>query len=118
MELSLQITLTVVVVLFLLMIVNDLRRGKLIFQYSLIWFVLAFALLLCIIFPQIPISLAAFVGVEVPSNFVFLVEGVFVLVILVSLTAIVSKQRMQIIRLTQQLAILERRVRELENKMK
>lgn len=118
MELSLQISLLVAVLLFLALIINDLRRGKLIFQYSLIWFVLAFMLLVCILVPELPFAAAALIGVEVPSNFVFLVEGLFVLLILVSLTAIVSKQRMHIIRLTQHMAIMEKRLRELEEKTK
>ena len=116
MTLSLQIFLFAVVVAFMLVIVNFLRNGKLTFQYSLIWFVLGFVLMLCIIFPDILISASHIVGVEVASNFVFLVEGIFVLVLLISLTLIVSKQRKQIVRLTQRMAILERRLRELETK--
>lgn len=116
MVLSLQIFLFVVVCVFLLVIVNYLRNGKLTFQYSLIWFVLAFALMVCIIFPDILINASHIVGVEVASNFVFLVEGIFVLVLLISLTLIVSKQRKQIVRLTQRMAIMERRLRELEEK--
>ena len=72
--------------------------------------------MLCIIFPDILINASHIVGVEVASNFVFLVEGIFVLVLLISLTLIVSKQRKQIVRLTQRMAILERRLRELEEK--
>ena len=111
-----QVFLTVTVLIFMLVIVNYLIKGTLTFQYSLIWFVLAFALLVCILFPNILISLSHLVGVEVASNFVFLVEGIFVLVLLISLTLIVSKQRKQIVRLTQRMAIIEKRLRALEEK--
>ena len=116
MGIALQVFLTVTVLIFMLVIVNYLRKGTLTFQYSLIWFVLAFALLVCILFPNILISLSHLVGVEVASNFVFLVEGIFVLVLLMSLTLIVSKQRKQIVRLTQRMAIIEKRLRALEEK--
>lgn len=116
MDTSLQIFLFLVVVIFLLVIVNYLRKGKLTFQYSLIWFVVAFALMFCILFPDVLINFSHIVGVEVASNFVFLAEGVFVLVILISLTLIVSKQRKQIVRLTQRMALMEKRLRELEKK--
>lgn len=116
MGIALQVFLTVTVLIFMLVIVNYLRKGTLTFQYSLIWFVLAFALLICILFPDILISLSHLVGVEVASNFVFLVEGIFVLVLLISLTLIVSKQRKQIVRLTQRMAIIEKRLRALEEK--
>ena len=116
MGIALQVFLTVTVLIFMLVIVNYLRKGTLTFQYSLIWFVLAFALVVCILFPHILISLSHLVGVEVASNFVFLVEGIFVLVLLISLTLIVSKQRKQIVRLTQRMAIIEKRLRALEEK--
>ena len=116
MGIALQVFLTVTVLIFMLVIVNYLRKGTLTFQYSLIWFVLAFALLVCILFPNILISLSHLVGVEVASNFVFLVEGIFVLVLLISLTLIVSKQRKQMVRLTQRMAIIEKRLRALEEK--
>ena len=116
MGLALQIFMFMNVMIFMAVIVNYLRKGTLTFQYSLIWFVLAFALLVCIIFPDILINLSHVVGVEVASNFVFLVEGIFVLVLLISLTLIVSKQRKQIVRLTQRLAIVEKRLRALEDK--
>lgn len=114
MSVALQVFLFAVVVAFLLVIVNYLRKGKLTFQYSLIWFVLSFTLMVCILFPNVLIDASHIVGVEVASNFVFLVEGIFVLVLLISLTLIVSKQRKQIVRLTQCVAILEQRLRALE----
>ena len=104
MGIALQVFLTVTVLIFMLVIVNYLRKGTLTFQYSLI------------LFPNILISLSHLVGVEVASNFVFLVEGIFVLVLLISLTLIVSKQRKQIVRLTQRMAIIEKRLRALEEK--
>ena len=118
MGIALQVFLFVTVLIFMAVIVNYLRKGTLTFQYSLIWFVLAFALLVCIVFPDVLISLSHVVGVEVASNFVFLVEGIFVLVLLISLTLIVSKQRKQIVRLTQRMAIIEKRLRALEENQK
>jgi len=118
MHTSLQIFLFAVIFVFFLVIVNYLRNGKLTFQYSLIWFVAGVALLICVLFPNLLIAISHIIGVEVASNFVFLVEGVFVLVILISLTLIVSKQRKQIVRLTQRMALMEKRLRELEEKIK
>lgn len=111
---SLQVVLFLLVLTFLLVIVNYLRNGKLTFQYSLIWFVVGFGLMFCILFPDILIGFSHIIGVEVASNFVFLAEGVFVLILLLSLTLIVSKQRKQIVRLTQRMALMEKRLRELE----
>ena len=57
-----------------------------------------------------------FVGVETPMNGLFAMLIFAVLVILMSLTAIVSKLNEKSKRIIQALALLEKRVRELEGK--
>ncbi|MBC5786874.1 DUF2304 domain-containing protein [Clostridium facile] len=116
MSLALQIVLLVLVVIFLLAIIHLLRKGKLSLKYSLIWIFSSIILLIMIIFPQLSIQVSKWIGVEVPSNFIFMLEGIFVLVILISLTLIVSNQTSRLTRLTQAVAILERRIRDLEEK--
>lgn len=116
MSFALQIVLLVLVFIFLLVIVHLLRKGKLSLKYSLIWIFSSIILLIMIIFPQLSIQVSKWVGVEVPSNFIFMIEGVFVLIILISLTLIVSNQTSRLTRLTQTIAILERRIRDLEEK--
>ena len=56
-------------------------------------------------------------GIASPVNTVFVLEGLFVLFILLSLTSIVSGLNRKIYRLTQYEALLEGRVRELEKKL-
>ena len=116
MSLALQIVLLVLVVIFLLAIIHLLRKGKLSLKYSLIWIFSSIILLIMIIFPQLSIQVSKWIGVEVPSNFIFMLEGIFVLVILILLTLIVSNQTSRLTRLTQAVAILERRIRDLEEK--
>ena len=116
MSLALQIVLLVLVVIFLLAIIHLLRKGKLSLKYSLIWIFSSIILLIMIIFPQLSIQVSKWIGVEVPSNFIFMLEGIFVLVILILLTLIVSNQTSRFTRLTQAVAILERRIRDLEEK--
>ena len=116
MSLALQIVLLGLVVIFLLAIIHLLRKGKLSLKYSLIWIFSSIILLIMIIFPQLSIQVSKWIGVEVPSNFIFMLEGIFVLVILISLTLIVSNQTSRLTRLTQAVAILERRIRDLEEK--
>ena len=116
MSLALQIVLLVLVVISLLAIIHLLRKGKLSLKYSLIWIFSSIILLIMIIFPQLSIQVSKWIGVEAPSNFIFMLEGIFVLVILISLTLIVSNQTSRLTRLTQAVAILERRIRDLEEK--
>lgn len=116
MEIVLQSVLLALVLAFLAVIINFLRKGTLTLKYSLIWIAACIALIVFLLIPVVPEKLAALMGIEVASNFVFLLEGIFVLIILISLTLIVSKQNSRIVRLIQATAILEKRIRQLENK--
>ena len=115
MELVLHLVLLALVLIFLISIFNFLRKGTLTLKYSLIWIAACFVLLLLLLIPGLPQHLADIIGIEVSSNFVFMLEGIFVLIILISLTLIVSKQNTRIVRLVQITATLEERIRKLEN---
>lgn len=74
-------------------------------------------MLVVTIFPGIVNWATGLVGIVAPTNFVFFLEGAFVLVILLSLTSIVSNLNSKIYRLTQSQALLEKRIRDLETKV-
>lgn len=114
MSTELRFFLIIGVVLFLMIIISMLKRKKLNLKYTLVWLFAAIFMLLAAIMPDQVGNLAHFIGIETPSNFVFVLEGMFVLVILLSITAIVSHLNLKIYKLVQMQAILEKRVRELE----
>ncbi len=118
MNLTLQLFLIAVIIIFFMFIVHLLRKGTLSLKYSLLWLGAAVVLFVMVIIPQLPQMIAELVGVEVSSNLVFMAEGIFVLLMLISLTAIVSKQNARLLRLSQNVAVLEKRIRELEEKVK
>lgn len=115
---ALQILLLVLVLASEGAIILLLKKGPLTLKYALVWLLLGLVLLVMVIFPDLFISLSHFLGFEVSSNFIFLVEGIFVLVILVSLTVIVSRHTAKLTRLIQTIGILDKRVRELEEILK
>ncbi len=117
MELILQLVLLGLVLIFLAVIINFLRKGTLTLKYSLIWIAACFALLIFLLIPQLPKALASLIGIKVSSNLIFMLEAIFVLIILISLTLIVSKQNSRIVKLIQNAAIMESRIRKLENKL-
>ena len=112
--LELRILLIVGAVVYLGIILILLRRKKLNVQYSLIWLASAVILLLFAIFPYIVAVLRDILGIEMPVNLVFTLLFVFVLLLLLSLSTIVTGFSAKIHRLTQTQALLEERVRRLE----
>ncbi len=113
---KLQITLVIGALSYLLVIFFLLKKKRLNIRYSLLWLAGALVMLLFACFPYLVKVLRYYTGVEVVSNLVFLMVIVFMMFILLSLTAAVSGQAEKLKRLTQVNALLEKRLRELEKK--
>lgn len=72
-------------------------------------------MLVLAVFPQILGWLAALVGIYDPTNALFAFMFFCVIILLMSITAIVSKLNEKSKQLIQSVALLEKRVRELED---
>lgn len=116
MRLSLQIFLILSIILYLSIIIHLLRKKNINLQYSLIWIFSGVAMLLISAFPDTIVVIAKIIGIIDPVNVVFVLEGMFVLLILISLTTIVSHLSDRNRQLVQSLSMLEERVRKLERK--
>ncbi len=114
MSVILRIFLIISVIIFLTVIIHYLVKKKLNLKYSLTWLAAGIGMLILSIFPSIVEHVGRLVGINTPVNTVFLFAGMFMLLIIFTLTIIVSHLNMRIYRLTQTQALLEKRVRELE----
>lgn len=114
MSLKVTVTLVIGILFYLMIIVMLIKKEQLNLKYTLLWLFSALALIVLAVVPQFPSFIAKVMGIATPSNAIFVIEGLFVLLILLSLTSIVSTQMLRIRRLTQTQAILEKRIRELE----
>ncbi len=103
---------------FLFLIFLFVKHGRLSVRFSLAWFALGGVLLVFAAFPLVAKMLRALLRFEVVSNMVFTLLFVFVLLVLLILSAAASTQTEEIKRLAQQSAILEHRVRQLEDALK
>ena len=103
-------------VILLLIIFVLLKKGKMTVKYSLLWLGLAVVLVIFAICPYVVYVLRDLLDVEMPVNLVFMLMFCFVLVVLISLSIAVRQLAEKCKRLTQENALLEKRVRELEKK--
>jgi hypothetical protein len=110
----LQIFFTIGSFVFLGIIIFFIRKETLSLKYSLLWLFATLVMLIVSIFPGILRYFADIFGFALSSNALFSLLFGFVIVILLSLTSIVSKQTEKIKTLVQANALLEKRVRELE----
>jgi hypothetical protein len=103
-------------VAFLGLIVELVRRRALAAEYSLVWLICGLALLILSIWKRVLDAIAAWVGVFYPPTLLLLVLVGFVCVGSLLFTVSLSRHRMQIERLTEELGILSARLRELRQK--
>ncbi|MBO6134049.1 MAG: DUF2304 domain-containing protein [Lachnospiraceae bacterium] len=115
MSTRLRILLFVGVIIYLLILLSFLKRQKLNLKYSLLWIVSGIILLILALFPGVLIGAAALAGIEVASNALFVIAIGLIIIILMSLTSIVSMQNEKLKKLIQYNALLEKRIRELED---
>lgn len=99
---------------FFIMILRYLVLKKFNLKYTLVWLFTAISMLVIAIFPQIIAFICGVIGIETPSNAVFFLAIIFLFLIVMTITAIISHMNQRVYRLSQTQALLEKRVRELE----
>ena len=101
-----RILAVVVAVLFLLLILDLVRRRRLQERYTVVWFLAGLALLTLALVPGLLGWLADRAGVKDTNSLLFAMSLVVAGLLLLNLTVVVSKQAEQITRLSQELGIL------------
>lgn len=111
---ELQITLSAAVICYFILILHYLKKKMLELKYTLLWLVAGVVMAVMIFFPETLLWFVRLLGVESNMNGLYVLCFAFIIVILMMLTAIVSRQQMKIRILLQENSILEKRIRELE----
>ena len=106
----------VVGILFLVMMIELIRKNRVALKYALLWLFSGILLLLLAIFPQLLDSMARMIGIYSPVNALFAVLLCCGLVLMISFSVIMSGNKKAIVRLTQEMSLLENRIRRLEGK--
>lgn len=111
---NLRITLIIAVCCYFILILLFLKRKALELKYTLLWLLAGVIMGVFVFFPRLLIYLTKFLGIESTMNGLYVLCIGFILIILMALTSIVSKQTMKIRALIQENAMLEKRLRERE----
>lgn len=104
--------LAVAASVFLVLVIFQLiRRRKLKEQYSLLWFLTAAVILLLALWDTPLFRISEAVGIATPSNLLFLVAIIFLFVMALHFSLLVSRLTDQSKMLAQKLALLDRDLR-------
>jgi len=85
-----QVFLILGVLFYVVILTMLVIQKKINVRYSILWFTSASIMLLLAIFPEIVNRLAHLMGIAVPVNLLFVFHGLFLLLIALYLTSIVS----------------------------
>ena len=114
MSLRAQIIILVVLVLALVVVLNAVRKKSMRLKYALPWFGCLIALLIVSAIPNGLVGLSDLLGIYSPVNMVFFLGFLFSLAIIFALTLVVSRLAERIRKLTQSVALLEKRLKQEE----
>lgn len=114
MTLKIQIIIGAAIVFGLVYILSLIRKNRLELKYALSWFGAGIFVLILDIFPGLMESMAELIGIASPVNMIFFLGFCFSLVIILTLTVAVSIAASSVKRLTQKVAMLEKKINEKE----
>ncbi len=112
----LQLAAIAVSLLYLAGLTVMLKKRELEVKYSLLFLGFGLVMLVLAVFPPLLDEIAALLGVLSPVNALFLLMICGCVLMLISFAFIASRERRRVLRLAQELALLEKRLRSLEEK--
>ena len=120
MYIALRVALIIMSVITFFFVMNQIRRSKIEIGESLFWIVMSVILVIISIFTQIPAFFSRLLGIQSPSNFVFLVAIFFTMLKLFTLSIEVANEKQRMKSLIENVALkekeLEQKIAELNNK--
>ena len=95
-----------------LFVIEVLRRGFLREKFAVLWLLVSAGLVIIAVFPGVLRWAANLVGVQVPSNLLFMMSALLLLVVSVQLSNEVSRVEARTRRLAEEIALLKRSLEE------
>ncbi len=112
MTLKFRLIMAAILLIGFVIIINMVRKKSLDLRYALIWLALIAMILVIVIVPGLLGVITHFIGIYDAMNMVFFMGFVFLIVVTFFLTAALSRNSNRIKALTQQVALLEKQVRD------
>ncbi|MCR5797354.1 DUF2304 domain-containing protein [Eubacterium xylanophilum] len=118
MTIRLQLIVAGLVLLMLIYVSRMISKDKIDVKYALRWLALCVLVLILDFFPGILYWLAGISGIHLPSNMIFLVAILLLIMTVFALTANVSRVSQKNTRLIQEVALLRDEIERLQEKEK
>lgn len=113
---TLRVVLIIAIISYFIIILMFLKKKALALKYTLLWLAAGVVLGIMVIWPNTLTWFIHLLGIAGNMNGLFILCIAFLMMILMSITSIVSKQTEKIKNLTQTISKMEKRIRELEER--
>ena len=114
---TLRFTLIAGVICYFILILHYLKQRVLNLKYTLLWLLAGAVMGLLVVFPELLVYAIHLFGIEDNMNGLFIMCIAFIMMILMALTSIVSRLDRKVRKLVQEMGIMDKRIRELEERM-
>lgn len=114
---TLRIVLICALIIYFMIVLVFLKNKTLELRYTLLWLLAGVVLAILVAWPELLRKCVGLIGIQSNMNGLFIMAFAFVIMIMMSLTAIVSKQTNRIRTLVQEIAIMDKKIRELQEEI-
>lgn len=118
MNLVLRVFIILISIMFIVYVFKKVKKSKLSEKESLLWMLFSILILIISVFPSIINSTAKLIGVGYPPSLLFLLSIMFILMIIFNYGQKISQLNEKNKHLSQNIALLEKRIKDLENNPK
>ena len=116
MQVSLNIVLIIITLVYLFLILRSIRKKKLQMSFSVFWLITGIVLIIALLIPNLVENIAKLLGFEVPANMVFCLTIFVSFYLIFNLTIYISKENKKNTLLIQEISMLKKRVENLEKR--
>ena len=115
---NIHLVAVIVSVAIFLFVIDLVRRRKLTFKYAMGWLLVSGAAIFFAVFYRLLFACAAFLGFELPSNFIFFALFCVFITLSLLLTVFLCQQNNRNDVMAQKIALLEFEIKELKKRFK
>lgn len=113
MTINLQVAISIIMLIFLFIIVKNIKNKKLQLSFSIFWIVIGTVFIIIMIIPNCLNWLTKIIGFEVTSNMIFFIALSLSFYLILKLMVSLSNENKRNNMLVQEISIMDKKIREL-----
>lgn len=114
MTINLKIALIVITLIYVFLILKEIRNKKLKLSFAIFWIISGIMLVIAIMIPNLIENLTRILGFEIQSNMLFCITIFIAFYLIFNLTVKLSKEYQNNVLLVQEISLLKNRIEKLE----